>query len=261
MIKFFREIRQKLLVHNRVSKYLLYVIGEILLVAVGILLALQVNNWNEQQKRGNEEIIILKEIAQNLEADLKDFKNNFTHFRNAQIASENLINAIENDVSNHDSLAFHLFFSGLIPYLSPNLSGYKLLESKGLEIISNDSLRKALTQFYDVGYPWLLTRERDNRVYVWENLHKLRNKYLGTVSIFKESQPNSLDENVMFNLIILSGSIRKLINYKDFNKDTELLSAIKDAGVRSKLESEFHRWYETIVKDLITLIEMELQND
>lgn len=50
MIKFFRIIRQQLLSQNRFSKYLLYAIGEILLVMVGILLALQVNNWNEDKK-------------------------------------------------------------------------------------------------------------------------------------------------------------------------------------------------------------------
>ena len=50
MIKYFRKIRQQLLTQNRFSKYLLYAVGEILLVMVGILLALQVNNWNEDKK-------------------------------------------------------------------------------------------------------------------------------------------------------------------------------------------------------------------
>ena len=51
MIKFFRKIRQKLLNENRFSKYLVYAIGEIVLVMIGILLALQVNNWNELRKK------------------------------------------------------------------------------------------------------------------------------------------------------------------------------------------------------------------
>lgn len=50
MIKFFRKIRQKLLSENKFSKYLLYAIGEIILVVIGILIALQINNWNENQK-------------------------------------------------------------------------------------------------------------------------------------------------------------------------------------------------------------------
>jgi len=50
MIKFFRKIRHKLLTENKFSKYLLYAIGEIILVVIGILIALQVNNFNENQK-------------------------------------------------------------------------------------------------------------------------------------------------------------------------------------------------------------------
>ncbi len=50
MIKFFRQIRQQLLSENKTGKYLKYAIGEIILVMIGILLALQVNNWNEIRK-------------------------------------------------------------------------------------------------------------------------------------------------------------------------------------------------------------------
>jgi hypothetical protein len=50
MIKFFRKIRQNLLMENKTGKYLKYAIGEIILVVIGILIALQINNWNENQK-------------------------------------------------------------------------------------------------------------------------------------------------------------------------------------------------------------------
>ena len=51
MIKFFRQFRQRMIKENRISKYLLYAIGEIVLVMIGILLALQVNTWNEARKQ------------------------------------------------------------------------------------------------------------------------------------------------------------------------------------------------------------------
>jgi hypothetical protein len=47
MLRFFRQIRQRLLTDNKFSKYLLYAIGEILLVVIGILIALQADFWNE----------------------------------------------------------------------------------------------------------------------------------------------------------------------------------------------------------------------
>lgn len=63
MIKFFRKIRQKLLSENRFNKYLIYAFGEIILVVIGILIALQINNWNEEntkQKKLNSYLIALK---------------------------------------------------------------------------------------------------------------------------------------------------------------------------------------------------------
>ncbi|UCD62503.1 MAG: hypothetical protein JSV59_11180, partial [Flavobacteriaceae bacterium] len=67
MIKFFRKIRKKLANDNKPLKYMRYAIGEILLVVIGILIALQINNWNESQKARSEE----KALLENLLEDLK----------------------------------------------------------------------------------------------------------------------------------------------------------------------------------------------
>jgi hypothetical protein len=62
MIKFFRQIRYKLMSENKTSKYFKYAIGEILLVVIGILIALQINTWNEERKERNREQAILKNL-------------------------------------------------------------------------------------------------------------------------------------------------------------------------------------------------------
>lgn len=62
MISFFRKIRQKLLQQNRVTRYLVYALGEIVLVTIGILIALQINTWNEQRKDTNREKLILQSL-------------------------------------------------------------------------------------------------------------------------------------------------------------------------------------------------------
>ncbi len=66
MIKFFRKIRQRLLTENKFSRYLIYAIGEIVLVVIGILIALQINNWNEDYKLEKQEVLKLKEISNSL---------------------------------------------------------------------------------------------------------------------------------------------------------------------------------------------------
>ena len=74
MLRFFRQIRQRLLpiaigTDNKLSKYLLYAIGEILLVVIGILIALQVDNWNEERREAEEIRVQLENLVRDLKAD------------------------------------------------------------------------------------------------------------------------------------------------------------------------------------------------
>ena len=68
-MKIFRRIRHNMLKNNKITAYLLYAIGEIFLVMIGILLALQVNNWNEKRKNKSELQSILNTIKYDLETD------------------------------------------------------------------------------------------------------------------------------------------------------------------------------------------------
>ena len=71
MIKFFRKIRQNLLSENKFSKYLIYAIGEIILVIIGILIAVSINGWNEDRKLKNAEQSILEDLKQEMIINLK----------------------------------------------------------------------------------------------------------------------------------------------------------------------------------------------
>ena len=78
MIKFFRHIRKDLMEQNppagragKTSRYFKYAIGEIILVVIGILIALQINNWNEKRKESKQEIAILKSLQSNLKSDIE----------------------------------------------------------------------------------------------------------------------------------------------------------------------------------------------
>ena len=73
MIKFFRHIRKSLIQENKMGKYFKYAIGEIILVVIGILIALGINNWNENRKNLNEEKITLTKIHEDLSIDLSQF--------------------------------------------------------------------------------------------------------------------------------------------------------------------------------------------
>ncbi len=82
MIKFFRHIRQRLLTENKLSKYLIYAIGEIILVVIGILIALQINNWNEARKAYNNELQIYSKLLIDLNDQFKSTINNINSIQN-----------------------------------------------------------------------------------------------------------------------------------------------------------------------------------
>jgi sensor domain CHASE-containing protein len=74
MIKFFRKIRQKMLTESKFSKYLLYAIGEIVLVVIGILIALQINNWNENKKLEELKQVYYQQLLKDLNKDKEYLK-------------------------------------------------------------------------------------------------------------------------------------------------------------------------------------------
>ena len=109
MIKFFRKIRQQLLTENKFSKYLLYAIGEIVLVMIGILLALQVNTWNENRKsnsiRDSNYVQLLEDLKTDeeyIDEQIKEFKESILLYR-AYWKSYETPNLTMNDVMNNQN--------------------------------------------------------------------------------------------------------------------------------------------------------------
>ena len=86
MIKFFRKIRQQLVTENKFSRYLLYAIGEIVLVVIGILIALQINNLNESKQNQNQLMASLKFVKQNLTEDIKNLNKQIEYNENIRKA-------------------------------------------------------------------------------------------------------------------------------------------------------------------------------
>lgn len=154
MLKFFRNIRQRLLLEVKIGKYLTYALGEIVLVMIGILLALQINNWNENRKDRLFEKKILSQIITSLEQDL----GRTTYLLEGRAKKKK--NAITNIMAKlnepeiiADSLYKDFFMSSMTLSFSFDKGPYESLKSIGLDKISNDSLRNTLVRFYEVSLP------------------------------------------------------------------------------------------------------------
>ncbi|MFD2726683.1 DUF6090 family protein [Hyunsoonleella rubra] len=100
MIKFFRKIRQKLLSENKLKRYLVYAFGEIILVVIGILIALQINNWNEQRKEHQKIAKIYERLILDIENDINDLAVRIEGYK----ANEHLYRKVMNDSVSTDLL-------------------------------------------------------------------------------------------------------------------------------------------------------------
>lgn len=146
MIKFFRKIRQKLLTENKFSKYLIYGIGEILLVVIGILIALSINNWNEEVKNSIEEKIIFKQLQIDFNSNLKQLDQKIAMRVDFMYSSKQLFKYIDNPKSRiKDSIDFHI--AKTLPYATFDPIIIDLASSGELSLIKNIELKQALTRW------------------------------------------------------------------------------------------------------------------
>lgn len=148
MIKFFRKIRQNLVMKNQTGKYFKYAIGEIVLVVIGILIALQINTWNEKQKEEEKEQQILFSLREEFKQNIKEL--NFDHnvnlnCLNAIITLLNFDETKSFETKTIDSLIGKVFnfatFDARLGVMND------IISSGNLELIKDSKLRYALNQW------------------------------------------------------------------------------------------------------------------
>jgi hypothetical protein len=146
MLRFFRQIRQRFLTENKFSKYLLYAIGEILLVVIGILIALQVNNWNEERKERRVEIKFFRNLKNDLHADIERL-DYMIDLATTKVKASQKVKLL----SDRDSVGSLYDFSDamldliFVDEFKPNENTYEEMKSSGnFSTIRNDTLKLKL---------------------------------------------------------------------------------------------------------------------
>ena len=147
MLKFFRRIRRALLKEGKVRKYLVYALGEILLVMIGILLALQVNNWNEARKNRREELVALKSLQKEFRSNYQKFQDHIEPKKKLKVQWEDLLLKLsDKNLSPEEKPKRRLPpGTGTLNVSFGTLNS--LINSGKVENLKNDSLKSLLTNW------------------------------------------------------------------------------------------------------------------
>ena len=153
MITLLRKVRQQLFEQGKFGEYVKYAIGEIILVMIGILLALQVNNWNEARKDKLREHGILTALYRDFQGNIEAFQplmvNQQNTFRSGEIVLRN-IGTLEIGASRDSVYQYATGMFGGYPYYPSNGVVQSLISSGDINLISNDTLKNYLVSWSDV---------------------------------------------------------------------------------------------------------------
>ena len=262
MLRIFRNIRQKLAAENKVMAYLRYAIGEILLVVIGILIALQVNNWNENRKEHLIEIKYLKNLKHDLQSDSTDL----VYYKNIRVGQANAARELielaktknVSDVFKLDSLYTTV---GLWWEFVPNNNTFEELRSSGnLKLLRNDSIKNLLLDLNKENEDLVSSRNHMRREY--ENyLYDQKNSLVNFLDVNDpERIKNIIDwyypnkESVKKNTEKIKEQYRLLFN------DTLFINGLAlTAGNLLWLIKDDYNKMQEIVNKLIKLIDQDLE--
>jgi len=184
MMKFFNHIRRKLAAENKVMAYLRYAIGEILLVVIGILIALQINSWNQSRLESIDEKIILSNLHDEFINNKIELKKSIQIYEGAMQGNKMLMSLIGSDEAklqkyNLDSLFFESLPSTKIIFSDNAIKN--IIQSGRLNIIKDPKIVHLM-------YEWealvILIKERENTLQSWINNQLM--PYISDYVPFKE---------------------------------------------------------------------------
>ena len=215
MLSFFRKTRYRLAHDNQFFKYGRYAVGEIVLVVVGILIALYINNWNQEQNDRKFELEMLKEVSNSLRADKEYLEWSIKRNETKEKGLQAMLQMVESGEEYPDSVLLKTYNEATTRLsFSYNMGGYESIKSVGFDKISNEKVRAGLIEMYESSLPMIT----------------------GIITYFREYQDSNQDivglHNSLWDLTIihLPDGTRKIVSKPkstDFLKQPQLIERLK----------------------------------
>jgi ribosomal protein L17 len=248
MIKLFRNIRKQLLAEGKTTKYLKYAMGEIILVVIGILIALQINNWNENRKNKVERVAILKNLKTELAEDLSILTYTLDRLDARKKAADYLYKLITSETKSmaldSSQIVDALMRCGYIHKFVPTLAVYNEIQNSGkLNLIQSDGVKKLLASYKST---------------VEENI-RIEAPYEIALKNFEKDAVYYLSEIPFSNKKFTESY--KLINFDllKISKNEAFLTSLKHISYITRIEIVLKgEFLSTVLRDLEDLIDKKL---
>jgi len=153
MLKIFRRLRYNVLNTGNTWRYLKYALGEIILVVVGILIAVQINEWNKIRVRKTLEVSLLDQVKEEILSIQGDVENDLSVLELGQESSLTISRHMSGDKPYYDELCFDFYFMYKDEYIYPKKAVYEKIKNEGLDIITNDTINYFLQDLYEAHFP------------------------------------------------------------------------------------------------------------
>ncbi|MUP44447.1 hypothetical protein E0K83_01650 [Gramella sp. BOM4] len=236
MIKFFRNIRYRLLGENRFTRYFLYAVGEIILVVIGILIALQINNWNNYNQNRKQEQFYLNKLEKNIQEDTAFLRYRLRQLDRTQLVYEKLREEIQDEKIiefSEDSLASYL---SAVFRFSPQKSVIENLISTGkLDLIKNQDLVDSLYVYYNYLNNFTSQWNTSNDVYTRETIGPQLLKMEGGIYHLEKATLTQEEKIFILNSIDMKNNIHSglLYNYQTTLRRAENIITMINNELRS----------------------------
>ncbi|WP_379900971.1 DUF6090 family protein [Lacinutrix gracilariae] len=250
MAKIFRAFRNKMVKESRFRKYLIYAMGEIILVVIGILIALSINKLNNSYQNSKKEIIILSEIRENLVADTIQINRiaKFHKTKKKEIYSIlHLISQNKPSEENRNTLLKY-FTTGTIfeikEFHSKSVGYANLINSGNIELIKERKLRNLITQYY------LSTSKNIGAMEVAKNNTRQFKEYIipKTISNWSLKKLTGLDFELENQEYVVG-----------LNNDKKAISSLMQMSMQIDFSGSVLSEFQKNIKDLINRIDLKIK--
>ena len=238
MLRLITRLTKLQIPEEKTKSFWFYTITEFVFIILGILIALQINNWNDNRKEKLLEEKILKEFLVNLKENAENFEVDINYLQTFINSTQIVLDHIVNQKPYNDSLAYHFGHMYGTSIISNNNAAFESLKSIGIDLIRDDNIRSKLVSLFDDRYNYHAVIQETEIKFLQEQLYVSISEELDMIELYEKAIP---------------------LNYSELHKNNKFIQDLKMSIDMKGYMIRANRSVLTLTNDLIVEIKEYLK--